>query len=70
MSIDWLLDLERAIDSGKEIYACPGPGKNQWIISKNIEDLKKVAKRSAELKKMPVSIVRLVPKLEAVAGDM
>ena len=69
MSIDWLYDLERSIDAGKEVYACPGMGRNQWVMGKSVEDLKKPAKRSADTKKMPVSIVRLIPKADAVAGD-
>ncbi len=70
MSIDWLLDLERAVDGGREVYAAPGVGKNQWVISKTPEDLRKIAQRAADLKKMQVTIVRLVPKMDAVAGDL
>lgn len=70
MSIDWLLDLERGIDGGKEVFACPGTGRNQWIIGKPVEELKKIARRAAEHKKMPVNIVRLVSKHEAVSGDL
>lgn len=70
MSIDWLLDLERAVDGGKEVYAAPGVGKNQWIVAKNVNDLVKTAQRAADLKKMAVSVVRLVPKMDAVAGDL
>lgn len=69
MSIDWLLDLERSIDGGREIYACPGAGRNQWVMGKTTEELKKVAKRAADSKKLTVSIVRLIPKNDAVAGD-
>lgn len=70
MSIDWLLDLERAVDAGRELYATPGVGKNQWVVAKSIEDLQKIAQRAANLKKMPVNIVRLVPKTDAITGDM
>lgn len=70
MSIDFLLDLEREIENGKTLYACPGAGRNQWLISKNLEDVKKQAKRSADSKKMPVNVVRLISKHEAVAGDL
>lgn len=69
MSIDWLFDLERAVDGGKEVFACPGVGRNQWVVGKSIEELKKPAKRSADLKKIAVTIVRLIPKGDAVAGD-
>lgn len=70
MSIDWLQDLERAVDDGKTMFACPGLGRNQWIFSKNIEDLKKQAKRTADTSKLPVNVVSLVSKNDAVAGDM
>jgi hypothetical protein len=70
MSIDWLMDLDRDIENGKEIYACAGSGKNQWVFKKNAEELKKIAQRTAETTKLPVNIVRVVSKNEAVAGDL
>jgi hypothetical protein len=70
MSIDWLFDLERAVDAGKEVFACPGVGKNQWVIAKSVDELRKMAQRSADQKKMQVNIVRLVPKMDAVSGDL
>lgn len=70
MSIDWLLDLERDIENGRDIFACPGPGRNQWVIGRSIEELRKVAKRTAETTKLPTNIVRVVHKNEAVAGDL
>lgn len=70
MSIDWILELERAIDNGKPMFACPGLSRNQWVISRSIDDLKKVAKRAADTKKMAVNIVQLVSKQDAVAGDL
>jgi len=70
MSIDFLYELERMIDSGRTIFACPGPGRNQWVTGKTIEELKKTAQRAADQKKLAVNIVRLVPKNDAVAGDL
>lgn len=70
MSIDYLIDLEREIDNGKTIYATPGTGRNQWIISKSIEELRKQAKRAADSKKMAVNIVRLAMKHDALPGDL
>ncbi|MBX7138582.1 MAG: hypothetical protein K1X83_11430 [Oligoflexia bacterium] len=70
MSIDYLLDLERDIDAGKDIYACPGVGRNQWVLGRNSEDLKKIARRTAEHKKIAVNIVRLIPKSDAIAGNL
>lgn len=70
MSIDWLFDIERDIENGKELFACPGTGRNQWIIGKSVEDLKKHAKRAATTKKMAVQIVRLISKGDAVPGNL
>lgn len=70
MSIDWIFDLERDIDNGKDILACPSVGRNQWVIGKPVEELRKIAQRSAEHKKMSVSIVRLISKQDAIAGDL
>lgn len=70
MTIDWLFDLERDIDNGKEFFACPGSGRNQWIISKNLDEVKKIAKRTANTKKMPANVVRLAAKGDALAGDI
>jgi hypothetical protein len=70
MSIDWLLDLERAIDGGREYFACPGISRNQWVLAKTVEELKKQAKKTADHKKMAVSIVRIIGKGDAVAGDL
>lgn len=70
MSIDWLNDLERAIDNGKEIFACPGVSRNQWMIGKSVDELSRQAKRTADSRKMAVSIVRLINKQDAVAGDL
>ncbi len=70
MSIDWLMDIERALENGREIFACPGVGRNQWQISKSIDDLRKIAQRAADTKKMAVNIVRLALKQDATAGDL
>jgi hypothetical protein len=70
MSIDWLCDLERDIDNGKEIFACPGTGRNQWILGRNADELRKHAQRAATTKKLAVSIVRLVSKADALMGDL
>lgn len=69
MSIDKLLDLERSIERGSDVYACPGLGRNQWIIGKSPEELRPLAKRAANQKKMAVQIVRLLSLYEAVTGQ-
>ncbi|MCB0318735.1 MAG: hypothetical protein KDD56_08250 [Bdellovibrionales bacterium] len=70
MSIDWLYDLERDIDNGKDRYACVGLGRNQWVIKATMEDLEKMAVRVANQRKMGVNIVKLVNKDDALTGDM
>lgn len=70
MSIDWLFDLERDIENGKDIFACPGPGKNQWVFSRSVEDLRKVAKRTCDTTKLPVDIVKVISRNDALPGDL
>jgi len=70
MSIDWLFDLERDIDNGREILCCPGMGQNEWVIGKPLEELKKLGRRVADAKKIAVNIVRLVNKHDTLAGDL
>ena len=70
MSIDFLWELEREVDNGREYYACPGPGRNRWIIAETADELRKTAQRTAAQRKMPTQLVRLIPTREAVAGDL
>ena len=70
MSIDWLLDLERALENGKDVFACPSVGRSSWQIGKSVEELRKAAQKAADMKKIPIAIVRLVPKQDASVGDM
>jgi hypothetical protein len=69
MSIDFLLELENSVNSGKVLFACPGAGEKQWMISSSIEELRKHAKRAANNKKMAIGIVRLIPKGEVMSGE-
>ena len=70
MSIDYLNDVERDIDHGKMLFACQGIGRNQWKITEDMGELEQLAKRAAEHRKMPVNIVRLINKLDAIVGDL
>ena len=70
MSIDWLFDLERALENGKVVFACPSVGRNQWVMGKSVEELKRTAQRAADHKKLPVDIVRVISAHDAVAGDL
>jgi hypothetical protein len=68
MSIDWLHEIEQDIDNGKEILACPGMARNQWIIDKPLDELKKLAKRAADNRKMTTKVVRLISKHDTLVG--
>ncbi|MCB0310185.1 MAG: hypothetical protein KDD42_03050 [Bdellovibrionales bacterium] len=69
MSIDFLYDLERDLDAGKDFFAVPGIGRNQWVIARTVDDLRRPAQRTVDHKKISVNIVRLLPVSEAVAGN-
>lgn len=63
MSIDFLYDLERDVDNGREVFGCPGIGPKQWVFSrKGTEPLEKIAQRAANASKLPVDIVQLCPR--------
>lgn len=70
MSIDFLNDLERALEHGREVFACPGNVRNAWRLGKSVDELRKDAQRAADLRKMEVQIVRLILKNEAATGDL
>ena len=70
MTIDYLFDLERDLTNGKEYFACPGLGRNQWMIAETLEELERQSLRTANQKKIPVNVVRLVSKHDAMAGDL
>ena len=69
MSIDWLFDLEREISYGKDYFACPSLGRNQWVIKRTVDELRPLAERAAQQRKLPVNIIRLTPPHEVVAGE-
>ncbi|MDZ4785281.1 MAG: hypothetical protein SGJ02_04305 [bacterium] len=70
LAIDWLGELERNIEKGQIVLACPGAAEKEWIIGKPIEQLRTVARRVAEAKKISVTIVKLSPKGETLAGEL
>lgn len=70
MSIDWLFDLEREVDNGKVIYVCPSVGRSNYAISRSQDDLRTVAQRTANHKKMTVHIYRLLRKDDTITGDL
>ena len=70
MSIDWLHDLERAIENGREYYVTQSVGRSNWVVGRSVEELRKNAQRAANHRKLPVAIARLVPKDDTVTGDL
>lgn len=68
MSIDFLLDLERAIENGREIYACLSGSRTNWEISESLEAITKSARRLAMNRKSPVSVMRLIPAHDLAQG--
>lgn len=69
MTMDYLTELEHVIDSGRSVYACPGQGMNEWFLSTDEEELQKKAQRTANAKKYPCSIYRLINRMDTTTGD-
>ena len=67
--IDWLSELERAVEKGQQILACRDVAEKNWVIGRPIDDLRGLARRVADVKKIDVSIVQLLPKSEALLGE-
>jgi hypothetical protein len=65
MSYEWLLDLERAVERGKDVFACQGIRGAHWVVGKPLEELKRLAARVAEHTKSSVVIYRLAAKENA-----
>jgi hypothetical protein len=70
MSIDWLFDVERDIDNGREIFACPGIGQNEWILGRPLEETRRLGQRAADAKKMAISVYRVKSKHDTILGDL
>ena len=69
MSIDWLEDLERSINSGHDYYACPGVHTSEWFLASTVDELRPKAQRTANARKFPASVYRLVNRMDTVSGD-
>lgn len=69
MSLDYLEEMERAINNGAQIYATPGQHMNEWHLARTPEELEAIAQRTANSRKYEVSIFRMINRMEAVAGD-
>jgi hypothetical protein len=69
MSIDYLEDLEKSINNGKELYACPGVQSAEWELSGDMAALEKKAQRTANALKFDCNIYRLINKADTVSDD-
>ena len=70
MSIDFLLDLERDLERGKDVFGCPAIAKNQWELARTPEELQKTANRVAQQKRLPVNICRLIHISQIIGENM
>lgn len=70
MTIDFLHDLERHLVGGGPLYACVGSGPREWVVSRDLEDIRRQAWRVAASKRRPVAVMRLVAPQEAAAGEL
>jgi hypothetical protein len=59
MAIDYLEDIERSLERGRELFACPSVNTGDWILSEDIESIKPKAERAAKSKKHELHIYRL-----------
>lgn len=59
MAIDYLEDIEKSLERGREIFACPSVNSGDWIISEDVESMKPKAERAAKSKKHELHIYRL-----------
>lgn len=69
MSIDYLEDIERDVDNGKDLFVCPGAQSSEWELSSDLEALQKKAQRTANALKYKVHIYRLINKGDTVSDD-
>jgi hypothetical protein len=69
MSIDYLEDLERAVNNGKDLFVCPGVQSSEWEISSNVEQLEKKAQRTANALKFQCHIYKIINAGDALSDD-
>ena len=69
MSIDYLEDLEKSVNNGKDLYCCPGVQSSEWEISTDTELLSKKAQRTANASKFHCHLYRLINKDDALSDD-
>ena len=69
MSVDWLTDLERSINSGNDCFACPGVQTGEFVLATRVDELRSRAERTAKVRKFPINIYRLINPSDVVSGD-
>lgn len=69
MSMDYLSDIEQDIDNGNTIYACPSHQGSEWHIGDDRAELKKKAQRTANARKYPCTIYKLINRMDTGEGD-
>ena len=69
MSLDYLEDLERSIDNGREFYVCAGVQSSEWTLSDSLESLRRTAQRTANSRRFPVHIFKLINRMDTVSDD-
>jgi hypothetical protein len=69
MTMDYLIEVERVIDSGRPLYACAGHQGQEWFIDESLDDIRKRAKRTANAKKSACTIYRLINRMDTGEGD-
>lgn len=69
MSLDYLEDMENYVTNGRLMYACPGANANEWYLTESIDELRSKAQRTANARRFPTHIYRLVNRMETVSGD-
>jgi len=70
LGIDWLGQIEGNVDNGHKVLACPALAEKEWVIGKPIDELRTLAKRLADAKKITVSIVALLPRTETLGSEL
>jgi hypothetical protein len=69
MSAECLEDLERDVELGNEVFACPQDGRNHWSFHRDQDALCKKARDVARARGVKVSVLRLIPTSDVVPGD-
>src|SRR4051812_779008 len=64
MSLDYLERLDNHLADGGSYYACPGPNTPEWSLGESLAEMRREAQRSANVRRIPVQLFRLVTPAE------